>query len=62
LKDKNEKDNDLGNGLWHHNEGKVIVPTAGLLELCTGAASQYDKYPIVKKDKMLLVSGIAHCN
>ena len=23
LKDKNEKDNDLGNGFWHHNEGKA---------------------------------------
>jgi len=23
LKDKNEKENLLGNGLWHHNEGKA---------------------------------------
>jgi len=62
LKDKNKKDNDLGNGLWHHNEGKAIVPIAGLLELCTGVTGQYDEYPIAKKDKMLPVSGIVHCN
>jgi len=23
LKDKNKKENYLGNGLWHHNEGKA---------------------------------------
>jgi len=23
LKNKNEKDNDLDNGLWHHNEGRA---------------------------------------
>jgi len=62
LKDKNKKDNELGDGLWHHNEDKAIVPIARLLELCTGTTGQNNEYPITKKDKMLSVSRIVHCN